>query len=162
MLSSWSWREVPQATAFDGAAWRLINQRMKLLEALVSGLRDLTVERTTIADGETDPVVTRRRGILLSNSSSTSVVRFVGGEPGQLLVVRAGDSATTVVHSPLLRLEADTDWATTTGDTRLFYTPDGLVWYEVPRAAATADEAWILTGAGLVLTTNDGDYLAQG
>jgi len=161
-IEEWKWQGVPQATPFGPQAWRLLNQRFAQLERALGGIRGMTVEQLTAPAGETEPLVARIRALDLRNTSSTAVVRFRGGEPGQLLVVRALDGVTTVTHSPILRLTADTDWVTVEGETRLFYTPDGLVWYEVSRDISAADLGWILTNAGIPLTTNDGDYLATG
>lgn len=161
-IEEWKWQAVPQATPWNPQAWRLLNQRLAQLERMLSGIRGVTVEQLVNPSGETEPLVARIRALDLDNATTTAVVRFRGGEPGQLLVVRALDDVTTVTHSPILRLTGNADWVTIEGETRLFWTPDGFVWYEVSRDISAADEGWILTNAGLPLTTNDGDYLATG
>lgn len=134
----WSWSAVPATTQWIGQTWATFNQRMKLLENYLQGLAGLSLGRRTAPDGATVPVTSMVGAIVLENSAPTTVTAFGEGEPGQQIVVLALDSQTTVQHGTGLRLNESTDWVTRLGETRLFWTPNGATWYEVPRSLVVA------------------------
>lgn len=139
-------------------AWALLNQRFKQLENFLQGLTGFALGQRESTSGAT-PLVERVGGLIVRNSGSTTITAFVGGEPGQSLVVLAQDALTTIAHGPTLRMSENTDWVTRIGETRHFWTPDGATWYEVPRTLATIAVDTLATSGGDDIVTDAGDFI---
>lgn len=157
-LGRWSWSQLPGGTPWTRALIGL-NTGLKRLENFLAGMLGHTLGRKAAGDGDTSILVTNTAIILTGNTTATTVAGFTGGEPGQSVIVLAGDNNTTFQHSGILRLDGNADWVAYRGESRQFFTYDGSTWYEVPRGLSAGDEEWIGTEALDELLTEAGDYL---
>lgn len=82
----------------DGAASdRDLNYLGKRVEEAL-GRSAFLLPSTTAADGDTTPTVAGVNVLVLSNTGATSVTQFDNGQENQLLVVRATNGNSTLVH----------------------------------------------------------------
>lgn len=136
----WFWRLVNEAAPWNSAAWRLLNSRFgQLQEVLQRAHSALFDEHEPPADGATTIAVGRSGFVTTQNTAPTAVTTFTGAVKNQRMTVRAGDSETTFVDGPTLRLDQGTDWVALKGEVRDFWTPDGSTWYQVPRSLTVPD-----------------------
>jgi hypothetical protein len=69
-----------------------------------------------------------------SNSAATNVTNFVDAYTGQLIIVLANDSNTTLKHSASLILKGSVDYLMVTGSL-ITLRRDATLWREVSRSA---------------------------
>lgn len=158
-MQQWTWKDFAGSTPFNGDLWPLLNRRFRQLQVLAGTLVGLATGRRVADDGDASPSLTNIGGLTLANTTSTTIAAFKGGESGQTVVVLATDANTTIKNGSTIRLNNDADWTTKSGETRQFWTPDGVVWYEVPRALSSGDVFRLVTEAGDAITTEVPEYL---
>ena len=135
MRVPWQWVTMPSIPRWNDTALGTflteVNRRMKLLENALKYTGDLSYGVRVSPVGSTTPSVGGVRILVTANTGATSITFFNDGEPGQTLIVQAGDTHTTVVNSATLRLRAGANWTPGLHATKQFFTVDGLTWDEV-------------------------------
>lgn len=138
-MQRWIWGSIPSGTEWQDRLLATFNGKLKALENFLGLLVGLAVGRKVADVDSATPSVSGVHGITFANTAPTTVTSFRNGEPGQPLIVLALDNDTTVQHGSSIRLNGNADWVVKKGETRSFWTPDAVVWYEVPRALTTPD-----------------------
>lgn len=99
---------------------------------------DMLPPGTVFANADTSPSVAGTIVAKTANAGATTIVFLDDGYFGQLVIIIAGDSNTTIQHDPgLITLTAGNDVKLTAGETvALVY--DGTIWREVGGAFRTS------------------------
>lgn len=87
----------------------------------------------TFTDGDTTPDVSSARLFETGNTSATTITNFDGGEPGQIITIKAGDNNTTIDDGPNIRLNGTADFAMGDQDTLTLVHYGSGIWREVSR-----------------------------
>lgn len=106
----------------------LVTKRMKDLATTIRG-----VNETVFLPGATNPPVDDQARIYkTANAGATNLASFTNGSPGQRFILLAGDAVTTLVHSANLVLKGGVNVALALGNSKQFFSEDGVVFREYP------------------------------